>query len=183
MQQTIDRQNVVQLSNNEVTTLTIQKMYQLVDKDWMHPLIEEVTMDALQGCRGERVKDKAGAIHWWIKRNVKYVEDGELVWPWLIQDWEESREVEVLISPVRLLSMERPRGDCDDMSMLAMAMLRRCGVASSFVTIKGNPYARDEWSHVFVEVVTETDQRIAMDCSHGKYLGWETNGQWERKIW
>ena len=91
---------------------------------------------------------------------------------------------EVLVAPSRLISMPRPQGDCDDFAMLGMALLGRQRIESRFVTIKGNPYAADEWSHVYLTAWDGArDEWIPFDASHGKYAGWETEIAWERKVW
>lgn len=84
--------------------------------------------------------------------------------------------VEVLLRPVDvyLLSEDyQVPGDCDCQAMFLASLLLAGGVPCAFCTVAANPMAPDHFSHVYVVAYPGTDQRIALDASHGKYAGWE----------
>lgn len=83
---------------------------------------------------------------------------------------------EVLIRPRDMAPLPVGVGDCDDYSMLVASMLTAAGVGSAYVTVAADPRIPDTYSHVYVAaypVEIGGRKRLAMDCSHGTYCGWE----------
>ena len=79
--------------------------------------------------------DKAQAVYWWLKRNVRYVNTpgtSPLVDQTLINPCIVAREC------------PEPIGDCPQFSMLAAAMFRVLCMNSLFVTIAAEPATPDQ---------------------------------------
>jgi hypothetical protein len=84
--------------------------------------------------------------------------------------------IEILIRPadmLRTIMAGQAVGDCDDYSMLCAALCRSLGYKVAFATVAGVPERPDVYSHVYVVAWTGDGTRVALDCSHGQYPGWE----------
>ena len=85
--------------------------------------------------------------------------------------------VEVLVRPVDAVLLaqngQKVPGDCDCFSMLVAAILRCFGVTCCFATVAASPANPEAYSHVYVVANPGTEERVAVDASHGKYCGWE----------
>lgn len=114
----------------------------------------------------------------YIKQHVTFVEDDSQ----LAEIFQVRKSRELLITPPVLLSMREPQGDCDDFSMLCCAMLMACGVSCHFITVAADRAQPMKYSHVYCLAVTSDGREIPLDCSHGKYAGWETNSS-RRQVW
>ncbi len=157
------------------TAQTIGRMRQYALEDSQAPAIRNAARAAAS--EGSARK-QAEAIFWWIRRHVRFVQDGTLAAPIAANP----DQAEVLIRPVDLLRMPRPSGDCDDFSMLAAAMLRARGIAAEFKTVAADPSDTSRYSHVYVIAHVE-DGPLVLDCSHGPWPGWEARAAGKSRIW
>lgn len=78
-------------------------------------------------------------------------------------------------------------GDCDDFSMLLAALLATQGISTKFCTVAADERAPDQFSHVYCVAYLD-GERIPLDASHGKRLGWglgwEVPNRWgKREEW
>jgi transglutaminase-like putative cysteine protease len=108
-------------------------------------------------------REKAAAVWQWVKANVRFVQDEDLV----------PGVREVLIEPPRLVTMPEPQGDCDDFTMLTCSMLAALGVPARPVAVAADPQDPSRFSHVYAEAILEDGARMPLDASHGQYAGWE----------
>lgn len=119
---------------------------------------------------------EAKAIHNWVRDNVRYTHD--------------PRGIEYLQTPPTMLKLieqnERPMGDCDDMTMLVLSLLKSIGYE---VGLKIAAYRKDgRFQHVYgmvrvpvgrptPEGLTTKDIWIPSDTiKPEKQLGWEAPG-------
>lgn len=161
-----------------LTADTIAMMRSNVFATVKSPIVQQATTQALKGLgTNPSDKQKANAIHTWIRRNVQFVPDASILQRIGIAD-----EDEALIAPDRLLTMSKPQGDCDDFSQLAAAMLTNAGVANHFVTIAGERDDPQRFSHVYNMVETE-EGLTPFDSSHGKRFGVEAPVYFRKKVW
>lgn len=114
----------------------------------------------------------------WVKRNVNYVPDEAL-----IDQGMEGREL--LIAPDVLLAMNPAEGDCDDFSMVAASLAIQLGMKAKFIAVALERDSPERFSHIFMAVEDTIGPNgkkdwISLDCSHGPYAGWETDGQYRR---
>jgi hypothetical protein len=96
------------------------------------------------------------AIHNWVRDNIRYTRDvaGQ----------------ETLLHPEEL-AFNSKAGDCDDKSMLEVALLGAVGITTRFITIGLTPY---NYSHVYLEANPTGNQWIPLDpIMKGKPAGWE----------
>ena len=99
--------------------------------------------------------------------------------------------VEVIVRPVdmaRYIDEGVAIGDCDDFSMYAAALLEARGIPCSFVTVAADARDPGQFSHVYVAAYPGDGaggrRRVAIDCSHGEYPGWEVPNRFNnRKEW
>jgi len=90
-----------------------------------------------------------------------------------------------LVSPDAVVRLPRPAGDCAIFSSLIAAFLECQRVGWEFVTVAVNPRERDVYSHVYVYAIRPAGERIAVDASHGRYVGWQVPSRdvFRRQVW
>lgn len=164
------------------THQTAQYMAALIHAGAKTPVVKEATQRACDLFRGgplyassvgAAAKLPAGAIcesiWWYVKHALKFVHHQKMLVAWL----NRPGELQLLIAPDVLLSMENPRGDCAVYSTLICAMLECAGIPWELMTVAADPQLGPEvFSHVYPRSVLP-GQRLPMDASHGKYCGWE----------
>ncbi|MBK7927070.1 MAG: hypothetical protein IPJ98_06085 [Bryobacterales bacterium] len=105
---------------------------------------------------GER--ECAEAAFWFVRGLVRFQRDAQLV-----PDFPFAPEIiEVLIRPVDLLSMAKPRGDCDDFCMALAALLVARGIGVHLRRSRPIRAIRSRFSHVYV--VAHCRRRLCARC-------------------
>lgn len=160
------------------TAHTIALMSHLAAMDASAPTIREAAFEAIKPIAERNQRNEAAAVWAWIKRHIRYTEDRKFAQHLAGVD---AAETEVLIRPVDLLDMKRPAGDCDDFSMLAVAMCRALGIRADFRTVAADPSSAD-YTHVYAVAFTPEGE-LPLDASHGPAPGWETPAHGKRKTW
>jgi len=156
------------------TERTIGRMWELATADATTSFIRGIA-DQLPFSE----REFADGVWWLVRSLVRFRRDIDLA-PDIPQ---RAEVVEVLIRPLDLVDMARSRGDCDDFSMLAGALLLARGVPFSFATVAADPRDPSQYSHVYVVAHLKDGDR-ALDASHGFYPGWETPNRFgKRKLW
>ncbi len=140
------------------------------------PIILEAIDEIRQNSRSDSKEDLIEATFEYVKEKVTFVEDETV----LNKLFNIDNGVELLIKPSRLLSMNTPMGDCDDFSTLTKCLLMGMGISSSFTTVAADVDSPGKFSHVYV---TDDETGVAIDTSHGKYLGWEAPNISRKQIW
>ena len=118
------------------------------------------------------------AVFYWLKSHVRFKTDDALIG----MLFGEQNQLELLIEPRVMLRSATPTGDCDDFTMLACTLLNELGVPNQIVTVKADQPEPDRWSHVYC-CATVNGQRLALDCSHGDFPGWEVPQYYEKRYW
>jgi hypothetical protein len=89
--------------------------------------------------------------------------------------------LELIQAPFRTL--ERRAGDCDDLSTLLAALGMAIGIPAVFVTIRADPRALQEFSHVYVAYEIG-GKLVGADASvASSVLGWEPKPLAGRRDW
>lgn len=117
----------------------------------------EVRVAALQAVRGvDRGMDEIAAVHSYVKQNIEF----------------RGEYAETLQEP--RVTLQLGAGDCDDHSMLIMALLLSLGIRARFKTV-AVPSAPDTFAHVYVEALDRrTGQWVPLDSTvPGAGPGWE----------
>lgn len=172
--------------NNDVSTRdTIRIMGSLARQYAGDPHVIAATAQALSaGARTHR--QIASAIFYWVRRNVRFVEDEQLMYQEFgIQP--QYLDKELLIIPPLLLSMPEPMGDCDDFSLLLASMLLCAGLKPYWVTVAADKNDLRKFSHIYV-CVSLQDEGTHMCLDAGNRLqmvppGWEENKVTRKAIW
>jgi predicted transglutaminase-like cysteine proteinase len=161
-------------SDEAATADTTALMAAAIHADAGSQAVRNATAQATAGAR-RNTPAQLAAIFQWIRAHVQFVEDRQLAQgipaAKLRALGAVPEETEVLIRPADLLTMPRPRGDCDDFAMLTAAMLRAAGIDSHLQTIEQDPEMPAQYSHIFAVAHTPTGD-VPMDTSHGTAPGW-----------
>jgi hypothetical protein len=145
-----------------VTQQTVRKMGEHIQNALHDPLIQRIAASA------RTHPDPLSAIWWWVKHAVRFRQDDSLI----LELFNERDHFELLISPPVLIRMKKPEGDCDDFTMLALALALSAGFRVRIVTVMCDRARPGEYSHVYGEALTSKGW-MSLDTSHGTYPGWE----------
>lgn len=153
---------------------TIARMRELAREDAGSAFVRDLARGFPAGERA-----CAEAAFWFVRGLVRFQRDAQLV-----PDVPFAPEIiEVLIRPVDLLSMARPRGDCDDFCMALASLLVARGIGCSFATVAADPRDPSRFSHVYV-VAHLAGGDLPLDASHGRRPGWEVRNVYGKKrVW
>lgn len=172
--------------NNDVSTRdTIRIMGQLARQYANDPHVIAATAAALSaGAQTDR--ERASAIFYWVRHNIRFVEDEALMYEELGIPADQL-DKELLIIPPVLLSMPQPMGDCDDFSLLLASMLLAAGLQPYWVTVAADKNDVRKFSHIYVCVCLR-DEGTHMCLDAGNRLpivapGWEETKVTRKAIW
>jgi hypothetical protein len=118
-------------------------------------------------------------------RVTRFVSDEETAEP-IQPQYGDSPIVETLIRPRDMAlycDSGNCQGDCDDYAMYAASLLVAMGIRCAFVTVAADETDKHWFSHVYVAAYTASGARVALDCSHGEYAGWEVARYWRIEEW
>ncbi len=166
---------------HQATAQTIERMKQWAAADANSSQVMRATVQALM-LSGPEQEDRSVAIHHWISTHCRFREDDPVLR--IVLGLED--ELEMLITPARLLSMSYPAGDCDCLTTLCMSMHLCAGIPIEPVTIKADPEEPDRDSHVYCQAVLETGNLVldpAMGCKHHWPAGAEAPDYFDRQTW
>ncbi len=151
------------------TDETIRRMYELVDRAKIDEKFQKLIYSVVNHAMPGRWKDYRGELEnllRWVKQNVDYRRDPYNVE--LVQDvWA---------------TLDRRRGDCDDMALLFAAGAEILGAPARFVTISTRQNKQP--SHVYVEVYVDGQWTSVDPIMQESFVGWEpTDGVTAKRIW
>lgn len=172
------------------TAQTIAKMVLLIRESCGDPLMQQVSMRAVQsfgplapgGDAGDRAaRSVAWGVWWAVKHMMKFVQDS----PAITKMFGPNDALELLISPAVMIRSRQMEGDCDDYTMMICAMLDCCGVPWEICTVAASIEDPSRYSHVYPRAALPDGTRIVLDASHGKYPGWEVpkSRQFRLQVW
>jgi hypothetical protein len=172
--------------NSDVSTAaTIAIMRRLAHQYANDPTVCAATSAALAGGAYTQ-RDIAGAIFYWVRNNVKFVEDETLLYGQLGVA-PANLDKELLIVPPVLLSMPEPMGDCDDFSLLTVSMLLNAGLRAFFVTVAADPADPHKFSHIYVcAELADEGTYLCLDPGNrisGIPPGWEAERVTRKAVW
>ncbi len=166
---------------HQTTALTIERMKAWAAADANSPQVMRATSHALM-LSGPDQEARSVAIHQWISTHCKFREDDPVLR--IVLGLED--ELEMLITPARLLSMQTPAGDCDCLTTLCMSMHLCAGIPIEPITIKADPEEPDRDSHVYCQSILENGNLIldpAMGCKHKWPPGAEAPDYFDKQTW
>lgn len=135
------------------TAITIQQMWRLVEQGKKNPLVREAALRIVQEARvpATNYTGEARAIFHWMLRNIRFTRD--------------IRARETLHSPEEILRLRA--GDCDDCTVLALALAQALGAEGRITTISTLPPDQNgpaEFTHVYPSVFAG-GRWHALDCA------------------
>jgi len=166
---------------HQATAITIDRMKQWAAHDAHSPHVFRATSQALS-MSGPSEDDRSAAIHQWISTHCKFREDDPVLR--IVLGLED--ELEMLITPARLLTMRVPAGDCDCLTTLCMSMHLCAGIPVEPITIKADPEEPDRDSHVYCQAILENGPLVldpAMGCKHHWPAGAEAPDYFDKQTW
>jgi hypothetical protein len=179
--------------NDRATGQTVELMAGRARESARDPLVQRAANLAVKQYRGGPLYGLTGRDPWsdpqalaescwWLaKDNIKFVHHNELIATW----WNERDQLQLIISPEVLLTMERMKGDCAIFTTFICALLEVLGLPWEIVTAAVDPRQPDVFSHVWPRVVLPDGRRVALDASHGAYPGWQVpqERQYKVQVW
>lgn len=148
---------------------TVSKMKDIINQSIRNPYVREWAGSIVSRVEVNDKRGEAEAIHNFVRDHVRYTKDP--------LGYEYIQTPPVLLDGIRLY-MEgkgnRPAGDCDDMTVLSLSLLKSIGfnVAIKVVSFKESK----KFGHVYGMVQIDYDW-IPVDCVRpGQDLGWESQG-------
>lgn len=157
---------------------TLEHMSRIIERTACDQVVQRAAAQAIADCGSSPSRtDLAGAVWAYVRSRVRFVQDEDLA----------SGAREVLIEPPLLLTMEQPRGDCDDFTMAVASLLCALGVPVRVMAVAANPDDPQRFSHVYAAAVLENRSTLPLtlpiDASHGPYPGWEAPLIFRRMPW
>jgi transglutaminase-like putative cysteine protease len=128
--------------------------------------------------------DPLEAVFHWVTARMQFVKDEETAAP--LQPYYAEDIVEVLIRPRDMSDALRGQvgqGDCDDFTIYGAALLRALNVPVDFVTIAADSRDPNAYSHVYLAAYPAGRGRVALDLSHGPFVGWESRTAYRKREW
>lgn len=125
--------------------------------------IRTVAENIVSGVQGKNFYGEAAAIQAWVRDNIRYTMDVD--------------GVETVKNPV--LTLYSHSGDCDDMSLLAGALLNSIGHPVRYVAVGTQDAGNLE--HVYVETKIGT-RWVGVETTEDVELGWTPQPQLARMV-
>jgi hypothetical protein len=169
-------------NSDHATAQTVERMCEHIHQAGKDPLVMAIAKRALVQfpLPNASPRSQAAWAAWWtVKHKTQFIQDAGLFnRPLKFVDGRSAfvsghNELEMLVSPAVMVTMQKPRGDCDDFVMMVCALLEVLNCPWEIVTVEANPNAPGEYSHVYAVGVLEDGRRIPLDASHGWGPGWE----------
>jgi transglutaminase-like putative cysteine protease len=147
---------------------TVHRMAQIIDTSSKNPLIREWARTILSGVMVNQKYDEVQAIHNFVRDHVRYTRD-----PY---GWEYIQTPPVLLAGIEdnmKRRAARPIGDCDDMTVLSLSLMKSVGFP---VVIKTVAYNNNKFSHVYGMAYVNGKWVVTDTVRPDKWLGWEAPG-------
>ena len=171
--------------DSDVSTVqTVEKMISVARSCAKHPLVASVVDSCLRTLpyRSSQ-RDLARAIWYWVKSHIRFERDERIVAQQL--GYQDPNQ-ELIISPLVILQMPEPMGDCDCFTTLECSLMLCASIPCKMVTVAVDQMEPWRYSHIYPMAYLKDEQRwMGMDASHGKIPGWEVNDRpiYRRQEW
>ena len=146
---------------------TVDKMAEIINLSSKNPVVREWARTVLSDVRVNQKKDEAEAIHNFVRDNVRYTRD-----PY---GWEYIQTPPILLKGIedhQAQMAARPIGDCDDMTVLSLSMMKAVGFPVIIKTVGYN----GKFSHVYGMVYMNGQWIVTDTVRPDKWFGWEAPG-------
>ena len=143
---------------------TVKQMAAIIDRSSKNPLIREWARVILDRVQVNNKMDEARAIHDFVRDHVRYTRDPH--------GWEYIQTPPLILAGIeQFLKGEaaRPIGDCDDMTVLSLALMKSVGFPVVIKTVGYGP----KFSHVYGMVNVNGKWIVTDTVRPDKQFGWE----------
>lgn len=155
------------LSGDAGTEQTIALMRNAAAEAWRDPLVRALAGSIIRDLPPENQKAHTRAIFEWVRHSIRFVRD-----------------------PVEHETVQSPRwtvthgfGDCDDHSLLLVALLGAVGIPTQLVTLALDPAGPETFTHIYAEALVE-GRAIALDTARPGARFDSAPARWFRKrVW
>ena len=148
---------------------TIAKMKEIIQVSSRNPYIREWAKKIVAGVQVNDKHNEANAVFNFVRDSVRYTRDP--------LGFEYLQTPPVLLEDIRLWMNskgDRPVGDCDDMTMLSLSLLKSIGFEVAIKVVSFHDHKR--FSHVY-GLVKIGYEWISFDCVRPDgVMGWEAPG-------
>ena len=148
---------------------TVEKMKSIINTSARNPYVREWAQKAVAQVDVNDKKGEASAIHRFVRDHVRYTKDP--------LGFEYLQTPPTLLEDIRMNrdgKGDRPIGDCDDMTLLSLSLLKSIGFNVAIKVVSFTESKR--FGHVYGLVQIGYDW-IPIDCVRPeKHLGWESQG-------
>jgi transglutaminase-like putative cysteine protease len=148
---------------------TVAKMKSIIQSSSKNPYVREWAKSIVAGVPVEDKQREAEAVFKFVQSNVRYTKDP--------LGWEYIQTPPVMLEDIRLYKEgkgDRPIGDCDDMTVLSLSLLRSIGFPVAIKVVSYNPERK--FGHVY-GLVNIKGEWVPFDTVRpDKYMGWEAAG-------
>lgn len=143
---------------------TVQRMAQIIDRSSKNPLVREWARCILDGVMVNKKWDEARAMHDFVRDHVRYTRDPS--------GWEYVQTPPIMLASIKeYLDKKAPKpiGDCDDMTVLSLSLMKSIGFPVMVKTVGYGPQFSHVYGMVYVLGRWVTTDTVRPD----KWLGWE----------
>jgi len=148
---------------------TVNKMKSIIRDSSKNPYIREWAKNIISRVEVNNKQGEASAIFNFVRDNVRYTKD-----PF---GFEYVHTPPVLLEDIRLFQEgrgERPIGDCDDMTVLSLSLLKSIGFNVAIKVVSFQPNGK--FGHVY-GLVRIGSEWVPFDCVRpDQEMGWESEG-------
>lgn len=151
------------------TRETIGEMKRLVDQAKKKKSIITLARGIVHRVPERAHKAEVNALFDWVKRHIRFVND--------------VYGTETIQAPWSLVKERNPSEDCDGLSTTFNSLAAAIGYDTAFKTIKADPTAPHEFSHVYSMVNIDGRWVPADPSQKDKPLGWEPPSHFGSQVW
>jgi len=148
---------------------TVDKMKSIITQSSKNPYVREWAKKIVARVEVNNKKAEAKAIYGFVRDCVRYTKDP--------LGFEYLQTPPVLLEDIRLYQAgkgDRPVGDCDDMTILSLSLLKSIGFEVAIKVVGFSP--SKNFSHVY-GLVKIGYEWVPFDCVRPeKEMGWESGG-------
>lgn len=149
---------------------TVNRMRGIINSSAANPYVRRWAQKALESVMVQDKWGEAQALHDFVRDNIRYTNDPRGI--------EFVQTPPILLEGIRYYldgrQSDRPIGDCDDMTTLALSLMKSVGFDTAIKVVSFDPEGR--YSHVYGLVRVNGDWYATDTVRPDRHLGWEASG-------
>ena len=148
---------------------TVTKMKDIISQSSKNPYVREWARKIVSRVEVNDKKGEASTIFDFVRDNVRYTKDP--------MGFEYMQTPPTVLEDIRLYQAgqgDRPAGDCDDMTLLSLSLLKSIGFPVAIKVVSFHNHKK--FSHVY-GLAQVGYEWIPIDCVRpDQHMGWESQG-------